>query len=142
MEEIFSFERASSSKSAVAMARRIHLFPCRTQQLSFLTPKVVGGKLPARIGSCRANQESDGSLALFVFLVFCFVFLALCQILLMLVKEFYMILIKALNRTCLFGAFFEADGILFQSNSLQKVSEIRIAIGCAFNLLDFTINAL
>ena len=68
--------------------------------------------------------------------------LALCQILLMLVKEFYMILIKALNRTCLFGAFFEADGILFQSNSLQKVSEIRIAIGCAFNLLDFTINAL
>ncbi|WP_219525206.1 hypothetical protein, partial [Lactobacillus delbrueckii] len=30
-------------------------------------PKVVGGKLPARIGSCRANQESDGSLALFVF---------------------------------------------------------------------------
>ena len=67
---------------------------------------------------------------------------ALCQILLMLVKEFYMILIKALNRTCLFGAFFEADVILFQSNSLQKVSEIRIAIGCAFNLLDFTINAL
>ena len=53
-----------------------------------------------------------------------------------------MILIKALNRTCLFGAFFEADGILFQSNSLQKVSEIRIAISCAFNLLDFTINAL
>ncbi|MDK8262417.1 hypothetical protein, partial [Lactobacillus delbrueckii] len=27
-----------------------------------------GGKLPARIGSCRANQESDGSLALFVLL--------------------------------------------------------------------------
>jgi len=39
--------------------------------------------------------------------------MALCQILLMLVKEFYMILIKALNGTCLFGAFFEADGILF-----------------------------
>ncbi|WP_260265663.1 hypothetical protein, partial [Lactobacillus delbrueckii] len=34
---------------------------------SFLTPKVVGGKLPARIGSCRARQESDGSLALFVY---------------------------------------------------------------------------
>ncbi|MGZ1167252.1 hypothetical protein ACXO2Q_08935, partial [Lactobacillus delbrueckii subsp. bulgaricus] len=33
--------------------------------LSFLTPKVVGGKLPARIGSCRARQEPDGSLALF-----------------------------------------------------------------------------
>ena len=35
----------------------IHLFPCRTQQLSFLTPKVVGGKLPARIGSCRAIKS-------------------------------------------------------------------------------------
>ena len=38
----------------VAIARRIHLYPCRTQKLSFLTPKVVGGKLPARIGSCHA----------------------------------------------------------------------------------------
>ena len=53
-------------KSAVAVARRIHLFPCRTQKLSFFAPKVVGGKLPARIGRCRAKQESDGSLALFV----------------------------------------------------------------------------
>ena len=37
------------------MARRIHLFPCRTQKLSFLTPRVVGGKLPARVGSRRAK---------------------------------------------------------------------------------------
>ena len=38
----------------VAIARRIHLFPCRTQKLSFFTPRVVGGKLPARVGSCHA----------------------------------------------------------------------------------------
>ena len=42
------------------MARRKHLFPCRTQKLSFLTPKVVGGKLPARIGSCRALFTYSG----------------------------------------------------------------------------------
>src|SRR5699024_12606831 len=44
-----------AQKSTVAKARRIHLFPCRTQKLSFLTPKVVGGQLPARKGSCRAQ---------------------------------------------------------------------------------------
>ena len=38
----------------VAIARRIHLFPFRTQKLSFFTPKVVGGKLPARLGSRHA----------------------------------------------------------------------------------------
>ena len=37
------------------MAWRIHLFPCRTQKLSFNTPKVVGGSLPARIGRCHAS---------------------------------------------------------------------------------------
>ena len=45
----------------MAIARRIHLFPCRTQKLSFLAPIVVGGKLPARIGRCRAFI--DGGLA-------------------------------------------------------------------------------
>src|SRR5699024_12831165 len=44
-----------AQKSTVAKARRIHLLPCRTQKLSFLTPKVVGGQLPARKGSCRAH---------------------------------------------------------------------------------------
>ena len=41
-------------RSVVTMARRIHLFPSRTQKLSFLAPIVVGGKLPARIGRCHA----------------------------------------------------------------------------------------
>ena len=39
----------------VAIARRIHLYPCRTQKLSFLAPRVVGGRLPARIGRCHAK---------------------------------------------------------------------------------------
>ena len=30
-------------RSVVTMARRIHLFPSRTQKLSFLAPIVVGG---------------------------------------------------------------------------------------------------
>ena len=38
----------------VAIARRIHLFSCRTQKLSFSAPRVVGGKLPARLGRCHA----------------------------------------------------------------------------------------
>lgn len=38
---------------------------------------------------------------------------ALCQILLMLVKEFYICLMKALNGTRLFSAFFEANDVLF-----------------------------
>ena len=38
--------------------------------------------------------------------------LALCQILLMLVKKSYICLMKALNRTRLFSAFFEANDVL------------------------------
>ncbi len=62
-----SFERTKffsvriAQNSVVAIARRIHLFPCRTQKLSFLAPIVVGGKLPARIGRCHAIF--DGGLA-------------------------------------------------------------------------------
>ena len=45
----------------VAIARRIHLYPCRTQKLSFLAPRVVGGRLPARVGRCHAIMETDKS---------------------------------------------------------------------------------
>ena len=38
----------------VTIALRSHLFPSRTQKLSSVTPKVVGGSPPARIGSCDA----------------------------------------------------------------------------------------
>ena len=43
----------------VTMALRPHLFPYRTQKLSSVTPKVVGGSLPARIGS----RDAHGRLA-------------------------------------------------------------------------------
>ncbi len=36
--------------NVVTIARRIHLFPFRTQKLSSLALKVLGGKLPGRIG--------------------------------------------------------------------------------------------
>ena len=35
------------------IAERIHLFPYRTQKLSFLTPKVLVGSLTGRIGNCH-----------------------------------------------------------------------------------------
>ena len=37
----------------VAIARRIHLFPFRTQQLSFSAPMVLGGQPPGRVGRCQ-----------------------------------------------------------------------------------------
>ena len=54
---LFSFERMDLSrinKSAAIIAQRLHLFPCRTQKLSFVTPIVVGGSPPARVGNYRA----------------------------------------------------------------------------------------
>ena len=41
------------------MARRIHLFPFRTQKLSFVTPRVVRGTPLARVGSRRAVRGSS-----------------------------------------------------------------------------------
>ena len=38
---------------AVITAKRIHLFPFRTQKLSSLAPMVLGGKLPGRVGHSR-----------------------------------------------------------------------------------------
>ena len=35
------------------MAKRIHLFPSRTQKLSSYTPMVLGWRRPGRVGSCR-----------------------------------------------------------------------------------------
>jgi hypothetical protein len=37
----------------VTIAKRIHLFPSRTQKLSSFAPKILGGRLPGRIGRCR-----------------------------------------------------------------------------------------
>jgi hypothetical protein len=38
----------------VTIAERTHLFPSRTQKLSSLTSKVLGGQLPGRIDRCEA----------------------------------------------------------------------------------------
>ena len=35
------------------MAKRIHLYPSRTQKLSSSAPKILGGRLPGKIGHCR-----------------------------------------------------------------------------------------
>ena len=38
---------------AVAIARRSHLFPYRTQKLSSLALMILGGRLPGKVGRCR-----------------------------------------------------------------------------------------
>ena len=48
---LFSFEGVSPNP--VAIARRIHLYPCRTQKLSSFTSMILGGRLPGKVDSCR-----------------------------------------------------------------------------------------
>ena len=38
---------------AVTIARRIHLFPYRTQKLSSLALMILGGRPPGKVGRCR-----------------------------------------------------------------------------------------
>ena len=42
--------RVQNSDNRVTIARRPHLFPSRTQQLSSLAPMILGGKLPGKVG--------------------------------------------------------------------------------------------
>ena len=44
---------APNKDYVVIIAKRIHLFPFRTQKLSSLAPMVLGGKLPGRVGRSR-----------------------------------------------------------------------------------------
>ena len=39
------------------MAKRNHLYPSRTQKLSSLAPKILGGRLPGKIGRCRCDKK-------------------------------------------------------------------------------------
>ena len=48
------------------MAWRLHLFPFRTQKLSFIAPRVVGGTPPVRVGRCRASL-AEGFLGFFYY---------------------------------------------------------------------------
>ena len=51
--EVRYFITAFDIAIAAIMAERFHLFPFRTQKLSFLTPKVLSGTPLGRIGHCR-----------------------------------------------------------------------------------------
>ena len=47
----------------VIMAERTHLYPSRTQKLSSPAPKILGGRLPGKIGHCRFNEKRDYGLS-------------------------------------------------------------------------------
>ena len=45
--------REGQTYNVVIIAKRIHLFPFRTQKLSPSTPMVLGWRRPGRVGRCR-----------------------------------------------------------------------------------------
>ena len=49
---------AEQLAKSVLMARRIHPFPSRTRKLSYAALKILGGKLPGKIGRCRHKYSS------------------------------------------------------------------------------------
>ena len=50
--------RESFDIQSVIITLRIHLFPFRTQKLSSAVPKILGGKLPGKIGRRRHRGKS------------------------------------------------------------------------------------
>ena len=54
MEALFSFECARAhGRDPVAIEQGTHPFPSRTRKLSPASPKILGGRLPGKIGRCR-----------------------------------------------------------------------------------------
>ena len=47
-----------STLDAVMIARRIHLFPYRTQKLSSLALMILGGRPPGKVGRCRFSKKA------------------------------------------------------------------------------------
>ena len=48
---MFNFEGVQTlSAISAVIAKRVHLFPFRTQKLSYAVPKILGGRLPGKIG--------------------------------------------------------------------------------------------
>ena len=43
----------------VSLAQRVHLFPFRTQKLSFAVPTILCGRLHGKIGRCQHHRESE-----------------------------------------------------------------------------------
>ena len=57
---LFFFIQFSScifAAQLVLMARRIHPFPSRTRKLSYAALKILGGKLPGKIGRCQHKKD-------------------------------------------------------------------------------------
>ena len=60
LDRYYSVLRVQQSKLkryAVAIARRSHLFPYRTQKLSSLALMILGGRLPGKVGRCRFGKK-------------------------------------------------------------------------------------
>ena len=53
----YSVLSVRSTLDAVMIARRIHLFPYRTQKLSSLALMILGGRLPGKVGRCRFGKK-------------------------------------------------------------------------------------
>ena len=52
--QLFGFEGAKpEQRIPVVITQRSHLFPYRTQKLSFGVPKILGWRRPGKIGRCR-----------------------------------------------------------------------------------------
>ena len=56
---------------SVLIAVRVHLFPFRTQKLSSLALKILGGQLPGKISRCRHKQPDVFCIRLFFTLFYC-----------------------------------------------------------------------
>ena len=51
-------KKQKQRKYPVTIAGRTHLYPYRTQKLSFPTLKILGGRPPGNIGSCRNTTDT------------------------------------------------------------------------------------
>ena len=54
----------------VSMTLRVHPFPYRTRKLSSIVPKILGGRLPGKIGRCQ-HQNNRPIGRLFYFIHYC-----------------------------------------------------------------------
>ena len=64
---VVSFESINFQlNNLVAIARRIHLFPFRTQKLSFSALMVLDGKLSGRVGRSQVSKDFNVKSFLFI----------------------------------------------------------------------------
>ena len=53
------YREEEEQENPVIMAERTHLYPSRTQKLSSPAPKILGGRLPGKIGHCRFYKRAS-----------------------------------------------------------------------------------